>query len=171
MNLRSRVVALTRVPAKDLRANPKNWRTHPAKQREAVEAILQDVGIADAMLARRADDGSLVLIDGHLRADIAAEQEIPVLLLDVTEAEADKLLATLDAITQMAGFDRAKLDALLSAEPRREDALEQLLDELAAKAALSQENDEATDTATVEVDVDGFKMTHQCKECGLEFNA
>lgn len=171
MNLRSRVVDLMRVPAKDLRANPKNWRTHPTKQREAVEAILRDVGLADAMLVRRAEDGTLVLIDGHLRADITAEQDVPVLLLDVTEGEADKLLATIDAITQMAGFDRTKLDELLSAEPRRDDALEQLLDELAAKAALYQENDEAKESLAAEVDVDGFKMTHRCKECGLEFNA
>ena len=44
------------------------------------------------LLARELEDGSLELVDGHLRADTTPDQEVPVLVLDVTEAEADKLL-------------------------------------------------------------------------------
>ncbi len=56
-------------------------------------------------LARETDAG-LVLIDGHLRAEIADDQELPVLVLDVSAEEADKILATFDPLTGMAEEDR-----------------------------------------------------------------
>ena len=171
MKLRNRVLELRRVPAKELAANPKNWRTHPERQRKAVQEFLEDVGFADALLARKTEDGTLELIDGHLRADLMSEQSVPVLVLDVSRDEADKLLATLDPLTQMADFDRVKLDALLSADEKRGEAIEALCRELADKAGLYQEHKEAQDSKTEEVDVDAFQMTHRCKECGLEFNA
>jgi hypothetical protein len=34
-----------------------------------------------------------MLVDGHLRAETITDAEIPVLVLDVNEAEADKILA------------------------------------------------------------------------------
>jgi hypothetical protein len=50
------------------------------------------------LLARELPDGRLQLIDGHLRSDITPDMDVPVLILDITEAEADKLLATLDPL-------------------------------------------------------------------------
>ena len=88
--IRDRIKEFRRVPAKELMPNPKNWRRHPAAQQKAMTAVLKEIGFAGAVLAREAEDGSLVLIDGHLRAGTATESEIPVLVLDVTEAEADK---------------------------------------------------------------------------------
>ncbi len=40
-------------------------------------------------------------IDGEMRSEIAADAEVPVLVLDVTEEEADYLLATLDPVTSI----------------------------------------------------------------------
>ena len=54
-----------------------------------------------------------MLIDGHARAEVLPDQEIPVILLDVTEMEAKKLLAVCDPVGDIAGADAAKLDALL----------------------------------------------------------
>lgn len=101
MKINDRIIELVRVPASTLTPNPKNWRTHPTEQADALRGILAEVGIAGAVLTRQTPDG-LVLIDGHLRAETLPDQEIPVLVLDVTEAEADKLLAKFDPLAAMA---------------------------------------------------------------------
>jgi hypothetical protein len=100
-HIRDRIRELRRVRAGDLRPCPWNWREHPQEQREALEAILAEVGYAGAGLARELEDGSLELIDGHMRAELDLEQEIPVLILDVTEEEAKKILATHDPLGAM----------------------------------------------------------------------
>src|SRR5438034_2439194 len=99
--IRDRVIELRRVPVGELRPNPKNWRRHPEVQRRALAAMLAEVGFAGAVLARQTPDG-LELIDGHLRTDMLSDQEIPVLVLDVDEAEAAKILASLDPLAAMA---------------------------------------------------------------------
>jgi hypothetical protein len=113
MLIRDRIKDLRRVPASALRPNPKNWRTHPTHQRDALRHVLADIGFADAALARELPDGSLVLIDGHMRSEVAGDAPVPVLVLDVTEAEADRLLATLDPLAGMARSDAEKLNALM----------------------------------------------------------
>ena len=67
---RDRIVELRRVPARELIANPRAWRRHRARQAAALRGLLQEVGYADAPLARETA-GGLVLIDGHLRAETA----------------------------------------------------------------------------------------------------
>ena len=39
----------------------RNWRTHSAAQREALQGVLGEVGYAGALLARELEDGSLEL--------------------------------------------------------------------------------------------------------------
>ncbi len=134
MNIRDRVKELRRVPASDLRPNPKNWRTHPAGQADALRGILAEVGFAGAALAYELPDGSLQLIDGHLRAETVTDQPIPVLVLDVNGEEADKLLATFDPLSAMAEADAAKLDALLREVQSSNDAVNGMLADLAAGA-------------------------------------
>ncbi len=124
------------VPASDLKPNPKNWRTHPKAQQDALRGVLAEVGMADACLARELPDGSLMLIDGHLRAETAANATVPVLVLDVNEAEADKILATLDPLAAMADSDAAKLDELLRNVDTGSEALQMLLTSTAAQAGL-----------------------------------
>ena len=124
------------VPTEFLRPNPKNWRTHPKAQQDALRGILAEVGMADAVLARELPDGSLMLIDGHLRAETAADSKVPVLILDVNEAEADKLLATLDPLAAMANSDAVQLDALLRTVQTGSESLQQMLADTAAQAGL-----------------------------------
>ena len=96
MEIRDRIKELRRVRARDLIAHPKNFRVHPAVQTRALRTLLSDIGYADALIARELPDGRLELIDGHLRVETTPDAMVPVLVLDVNEAEADKLLATLD---------------------------------------------------------------------------
>ncbi len=71
MRIRDRIRELRRVRASELRPNPRNWRTHPQTQRDALCGVLAEIGYADALLARELTDGSLELIDGHLRGNHA----------------------------------------------------------------------------------------------------
>ena len=140
MQIRDRIRELRRVPASELRPNPKNWRTHPEAQANALRGLLSEVGIADAVLARELEDGSLMLIDGHLRAETLGTETVPVLVLDVNEAEADKVLATLDPLAAMAEADAAKLDAILREIDTGSEDVQQLLADLAEEAGLYQDD-------------------------------
>lgn len=112
MKFRDRIRELRRVPAATLRRHPLNWRKHPPGQRRALQAALAELGFADALVARELPDGSLELIDGHLRAETASEGEVPVLVVDLSDEEARKLLAVLDPLAGMAESDGAVWDRL-----------------------------------------------------------
>ncbi len=130
MKIRDRIKELRRVKASELHPNPKNWRTHPREQLDAIRGILSEVGFAGAELARELPDGSLQLIDGHARAEIAGDSEVPVLILDVTEAEADKILATYDPLSSMAEVNSTALDNLLRGVQTSSQALADMLTKL-----------------------------------------
>src|SRR6266478_1413794 len=125
--IRDRIVELQRVAARDLVPNPKNWRRHPARQAVALRGVLQEIGYADALLARALPDGRLQLIDGHLRAETTPDELVPVLVLDVTEQEADKLLATLDPLAAMAESNAERLGTLLETVHSDDEAVRELL--------------------------------------------
>ncbi len=127
--IRDRVVELRRVPVRELLPNPRNWRRHPPAQQAALRGALDEIGYADALLVRETDAG-LELIDGHLRAETTPDAVVPVLVLDVDETEADKLLATLDPLSALAETDRDALDKLLEGVETDSDALRSLLDDL-----------------------------------------
>ncbi|WP_425154956.1 transposase [Candidatus Palauibacter sp.] len=88
-------------------------------------AELARVGYVDAVIARETPAG-LVLVDGHLRADLAADAEIPVLVVDIDEGEAAEVLATLDPLAAAAGADETALAELLAGLPD-DDGLDELL--------------------------------------------
>lgn len=187
MKLRDRIMDFRRVPASELLPNPRNWRTHPEAQRNALRGVLAEIGIANAVLCRETPDG-LQIIDGHCRAEIVGDVVLPVLVLDVTEEESDKLLATLDPLAAMAGVDAAKLDALLATVDTASDDVRALLDSLAGDAgdqsgetitlttvsqqvnAPDQSVSAEPESSAKEIDVGSFAMDHKCPRCGMEFN-
>jgi hypothetical protein len=114
MQIRDRVKELRRVRASDLAPNPRNWRTHPDAQRDALRGVLAEIGYAGALLARELADGRLELIDGHLRAETTPDSLVPVLVLDVSEEEAVKVLLTHDPLSAMAQVDAERLGELLN---------------------------------------------------------
>ncbi len=132
MYIRDRIKELRRVEARELMPNAKNWRTHPESQKNALRGILAEVGFADALLARELPDGRLALIDGHLRAETTPDQKVPVLVLDVNEEEADKLLATLDPLAMMAGKNDALYGELISMVQTENTSVQSLLDTVLA---------------------------------------
>ena len=130
-SIRDRIIGLRRVRAGDLLADARNWRRHPKAQRDALSGVLREIGYAGALLARETPDG-LRLIDGHLRASMDPDQVVPVLVLDLSEAEAGKLLATLDPLAAMATTDQDALMALLGQVSFNDQAVKDMLAALAA---------------------------------------
>ena len=137
MQIRDRIKELRRVRARDLLANPKNWRVHPKAQTAALRGLLAEVGYADALIARELTDGRLQLIDGHLRAETTPSAMVPVLILDVSEEEADKILLTLDPLAGMAESDSERLQALLNNVRTDSKAVGQLFARIAEQDALA----------------------------------
>lgn len=143
--IRDRIKEFRRVPSDELHDNPRNWRTHPFAQSEALKEILDRVGIAGAVLAYHSErnGGRLTLIDGHERKSHQADW--PTLILDVDDDEADLILATYDPITALASTDGEQLKSLLEDVQFGTPALEDLLHGLAQQAR--KEGEEGPDDA------------------------
>jgi hypothetical protein len=134
--IRDRIKDFRRVPAAELKANPLNLRAHPPSQRQAIAESLQLIGIADCLIAYAAPrhQGKLTLIDGHERLEGHA-LDWPVLILDVTDQEADLLLALLHPIAAMAAPDPAQASQLLAQLQAGMPSLDGLLDDLRRQAS------------------------------------
>lgn len=135
------------VDAADLVDHPENWRVHGDEQRHALKAVLNKVGIADAVVAFERKTGrgkrvrrELVLIDGHLRKE-ELEGEVPVLVLDVNEEEAQILLASHDAIGKMADIDEPILSKLLERIAKEDEQIAELSQSIREEYALWDEMD------------------------------
>src|SRR5690348_3054719 len=128
---RDRIIELRRVRAGDLVPHPEVFRIHPESQRAAVRGSLEEVGYSEALVAMKLPDGRLMLINGHMRADLDPEAWVPVVVLDVTREEADKLLLMLDPIAEMAQRDSERIKSLLSKVQTDNEALRDLFRRLA----------------------------------------
>ena len=119
------IVRLERRPVQDLSAHPMNFRKHPEAQRRTMAAALDEVGkVAPLVENLRSEEKGWpagtdpVLIDGHLRMELALERgedNLPVVVVDLTEHQEQLALATLDPIGAQAEPDKKLLAALLDA--------------------------------------------------------
>lgn len=144
MDFRDRIIDLRRVPAKSLRHNPKNWRTHSEYQKSAVSAALERIGFIGPLIVRE-KDGELELIDGHLRSDVS-DGEVPVVVVDLNDEEMKIALATYDPLTELAGKDEDLLAELITDIDSFEDMenadLRKLLSDLMGKMAKKDEEEQ-----------------------------
>jgi len=113
VSIKDRVKELRRVKASELVPHPGNYRRHPEIQKHALAGVLAELGYCSALVARELPDGRLGLLDGHLRADLTPDEEVPVVVVDLTEEEAKKFLVTFDPLTSLAETDQEILDGLL----------------------------------------------------------
>jgi DNA modification methylase len=144
---RSRIVGSGSEDPAQLLANPRNWRRHPAAQREALRGSLDTVGwVAQIMVNTTTGH----VIDGHARVEEAisrGESAVPVLYVELSPEEEDLVLASFDPIGAMAIADREALDALLASLSVDDAGLAALLADLAGdlpKVGLT-DRDEAPD--------------------------
>jgi hypothetical protein len=109
----NRIVDSGTVSPSELRANPLNYRRHPAHQRAALKEMLNQVGWVQNVVVNRSTGN---LVDGHLRVDLAESEgvEVPVLYVELTEEEERLVLAALDPIAALADTDGEALAALIA---------------------------------------------------------
>jgi len=120
---RNRIVEHVRVKATDLLAHELNPRRHGAFQKQALQAIGREVGLARSLLGYRDPDGKIRLIDGHLRKEVLGQGEVWVEVLDVSETEARKLLLSMDPLAELAETEFETLETLRSLVQTDEDDL------------------------------------------------
>jgi ParB-like chromosome segregation protein Spo0J len=111
--MKNRIKEHRTVRVGDLVPHELNPRTHSQEQREALEALLGEIGFARSLLAYELPDGRLKLIDGHLRrGTLDPNEQITVEVLDLSDDEARKLLLSIDPLAQLAEYDDRALEAL-----------------------------------------------------------
>jgi DNA modification methylase len=135
VEIRNRVRELRLVKASELVPNENNWRRHGAAQSSALKGLLAEIGYADALIARELSDGRLQLLDGHLRRETTLNMEVPVLVVDVTQEEGNKILLTLDPHAAMAEADKTSVDALLATVHTDSVAVAAMLERIAGESA------------------------------------
>lgn len=133
---RNRIVGEADVAPGELLANPLNYRVHPRNQVDALAGILGEVGWVQRVIVNR-ETGHIV--DGHARVGLAIsrmEPTVPVVYVDLTDAEEKLVLATLDPISAMATADKAILDQLLVDVSTGDAALQELIARTAEAAGI-----------------------------------
>lgn len=131
----NRIVNYGTKPADQFEANPLNYRTHPQRQRDAVQASLRELGWIGVVVENKRTGR---LIDGHERVWQALKNNelVPYIEVDLSEEEERLALAIFDPITYMAETDSEILDDLLREVNTGEAALQELLAEMAEDAGL-----------------------------------
>ena len=159
----SRIVGHGEAAPADLVGNPRNWRTHPKAQRDALAGVLDQVGwVQDVIVNKRTG----YLVDGHARVAVAAqrgETSVPVVYVDLSEDEELLILATLDPLAAMAEADTEVLADLLASVTSQDAALTSMLDALAGTTPYFE---------PVGIEEQGRldqKKPVTCPECGHEF--
>lgn len=158
---RSRITGSGEEDPTQLVANPRNWRIHPKGQQDALGSVLDEVGWVQQVLVNRTTGN---VVDGHLRVELALsknEATVPVLYVELTEAEEALVLASLDPLSAMAASDESKLRELLT-------DISVDKDELMAQLGLSVQRvefPEYDETAADEV------VFNECPECGHKWPA
>jgi ParB-like chromosome segregation protein Spo0J len=147
----NRIVGSGEVRVEEILAHPDNWRIHPKEQQDALLEVLGSVGWVQQIVINRTTGR---LVDGHLRvllADREGEETVPALLVELTEEEERKVLATLDPIAALAVADKEKLTALLEDIPSLADepALQSMLRAIAKPGGNGTEH-----PGTIDSDVD-----------------
>jgi hypothetical protein len=136
MPMKNRIKGHRTVRAGDLVPHELNPRLHRPEQREALQALLGEIGFARSVLAYELPDGRLKLIDGHLRqGTLDPDELITVEVLDVSDEEARKLLLSIDPLAQLADYDTRALDELRRAVHSDDAVLEALWASIAEQDA------------------------------------
>lgn len=160
---RSRIVGEGEEAPDQLLANPLNWRVHPKEQVDALEGLLKQVGWVQRVIVNKRTGH---VVDGHARVALAlrrGEPAMPVLYVDLSEAEERLVLAAIDPIGGLAGTDQGLLDQVLEGLVAEDAGLQALLDSLKNDAPNFEPGTEEDQGRLDE------KSPTVCPSCGHEF--
>lgn len=163
MDWKNRIVSYGTKPADQFQAHPNNPRIHPKAQRTAVKGSLETLGWVKPVIELT----SGYLLDGHERVWQALQSdnaEVPYIVVDLSENEANIALASLDFITEMATYDGAAVERLLHDVNTTNASMQQVLADIAEKAGLITADLDTPQTPSVDRSV-------QCPQCGEIFTA
>ena len=168
---RNRIVGEANVDPSTLIPHSSNWRIHGSLQSDALAGVLNEVGWVQRILVNKA---SGLVVDGHLRLKLALDRHeatVPVLYVELTEAEERLVLLTLDPLSALAEADRGMLKALLEEVQSGDSAVQQMLSILAEQQGLLetlQNNVEAPEDFK-EYD-ENIETEHTCPKCGYTWS-
>lgn len=111
---RNRIIGYEEVTPEQLEANPANPKIHDQTQQDAMTALLDDVGFVVPIIVNKP---TMRIVDGHMRVGLVAARGagmIPVAYVDLTPEEEQEILALLDPIGRLAGYDGDALAAVLA---------------------------------------------------------
>lgn len=130
---RDRVVDVLTVDADLIEDHPRNWRTHDEAQLEALRGEMEGVGNVSVLLVvpHPEKPGMYRAVDGHARKKLQAGRRVRVAVLDLDEAEQERVILGYDALGRMAGADQDLLQELLGSSELASSALTSVLEGLA----------------------------------------
>jgi DNA modification methylase len=131
--MKSRIIEHASVSPDALAANPRNWREHPPVQRAALRGILDEIGWVQSVIVNKRSNR---IIDGHLRVDLArqnGEATVPVVYVDLSDAEERTMLLALDPIAELATPNRTAVMELLQGLSTPNAAVRDLLAQIASR--------------------------------------
>ena len=144
---RDRIKELRMVRAGDLVPHPLNWRLHTEQQRTFMSMLLTRIGYTGALMGRDMADGTVQLIDGHLRAELTSDSMVPVIIVELSDQETLEVLATLDPLSTLADYDQEAINALVEG---LEEGITMMVEDMGLEAAEEQ----ALEMADVQIDED-----------------
>lgn len=166
--IRNRIVEVKKVRFDSVANHSRNPKRHPEAQRKAFRGSVAELGFVSVPLAYHSQrTGKLTWADGHLRGSEVAGYVGDVAILDIDDAEADKLLLYADPIAAMAEYEAAQLDSLLRDVDTADEALRVMLAGLAEDNGVIPPNFEPVGAET-QPRLDQ-KAPITCPHCGQEF--
>jgi hypothetical protein len=132
----NKIIGHADAPPADLVAHDKNFRVHPASQKEALQGAIDDIGFLRSVTVNKPTGR---VLDGHLRLTLAletAQPTVPVEYVNLTEAEEAEALATIDPLAALAQTNKPKLEALLQEVQSPNSAVQKMLADLASRNGL-----------------------------------
>lgn len=150
--LRDRITDVTPMRLSDIEDNPRNPKSHPAKQGRAIRGLVSQIGWAGVPLVYQSvRTGKLTFVDGHLRKREFPDATVRVALTDLTDAEADALLVTYDPIAQLAETNKDEFARLLAEVRPDNPDMQDLLETIARKLKVPfGESEPLPDEVTIE---------------------
>lgn len=124
----NRIVGYGEMDPATLVANPRNWRLHQELQMRTLGAVLEEVGWVDAVKVNRTTG---FVVDGHARVAVAlqtGQTTVPVMWVELTEAEERAVLLTFDPLTGMASEVEERRKALAEEVETQREEIQRMVD-------------------------------------------
>jgi hypothetical protein len=159
----NRILSYGTAKASTFKANPLNWRKHPARQSKALKGSLDTLGWVQTVVVNTRTG---FIVDGHERVEAAlrnGDAEVPFITVDLSPEEEAQALLSLDAIAALAQTDATKVDELLRMVDSGNEAVQEFLSNLSMDVGLTKFDPTAEWEGMPEFeqeDMKGFQAVH-----------